>query len=202
MAKTLLFFDTETTGLCTDWKISPKKNPDNWPRLVQLAYIQTDGSGKILKEGNFIIKPDGFEVPQSASDVHGITTDIATQQGQDIALVLNFFEQIVAESDAVIGHNISFDNNVILGEYYRNGIETSLDKVRPPKYCTMKGSLGYCKILNKNKKGYKYPKLSELHEKLFGVNFENAHDARSDVAATKKCFFQLIMEGISFKKIY
>ena len=33
-----LFFDTETTGLPRNWK-APITDLNNWPRLVQLAYI-------------------------------------------------------------------------------------------------------------------------------------------------------------------
>jgi len=33
-----LFFDTETTGLPKKWK-APITDLDNWPRLVQLAYL-------------------------------------------------------------------------------------------------------------------------------------------------------------------
>lgn len=39
--------------------------------------------------------------------------------------------------------------------------------------------------------GYKYPKLNELYYKLFHRNFENAHNAFSDVLATIECFKEL-----------
>ncbi len=33
-----VFFDTETTGLPLNWK-APVTELENWPRLIQLAYI-------------------------------------------------------------------------------------------------------------------------------------------------------------------
>ncbi|MCW5912922.1 MAG: DNA polymerase III subunit alpha, partial [Cyclobacteriaceae bacterium] len=42
----------------------------------------------------------------------------------------------------------------------------------------------------------KMPRLSELHEKLFGKSFEDAHDASYDVAATARCFFGLLQKRV------
>ena len=38
---------------------------------------------------------------------------------------------------------------------------------------------------------YKWPKLTELHEFLFGESFTGAHDALTDVKATARCFWEL-----------
>ena len=59
-----------------------------------------------------------------------------------------------------------------------------------PKYCTMKMSTNYCKLPG-GKQGFKSPKLSELHQVMFGEGFENAHDALADVRATVRCFWKL-----------
>ena len=58
-----LFFDTETTGLPKNWK-APVTDLSNWPRLVQLAYLLTDGERKKIYGGDFIIKPVGFTIPE------------------------------------------------------------------------------------------------------------------------------------------
>ena len=62
-----LFFDTETTGVPQDYK-APSSDTDNWPRMVQLAWILTDDEGSRLHSGNLIIRPDGFEIPVSDID--------------------------------------------------------------------------------------------------------------------------------------
>ena len=36
----------------------------------------------------------------------------------------------------------------------------------------------------------------ELHQKLFGCDFDNAHDSSADIAATEKCFWELKKRGI------
>ena len=61
-----LFFDTETTGLPQRWN-APVTDVDNWPRLVQLAWIMCDDKGNIIEERSDIIKPEGFSIPVEAS---------------------------------------------------------------------------------------------------------------------------------------
>ena len=43
-----LFFDTETTGLPKRWN-APVTDLENWPRLVQLAWIMYDDRGNMLE---------------------------------------------------------------------------------------------------------------------------------------------------------
>lgn len=40
------------------------------------------------------------------------------------------------------------------------------------------------------------PKLSELHYKLFGTQFDEAHNAAVDINATAKCFWQMKTIGV------
>ena len=50
--------------------------------------------------------------------------------------------------------------------------------------CTMKGATEFCSI--PSPRGWnKFPKLNELHSKLFGEEFDNAHNAFADIEATK-----------------
>lgn len=100
----LLFFDTESTGIPKNYK-APVSDVDNWPRLVQLGYIITD-NGKIIHQNEDIVEPDGFEIPVEASDIHGITTELAKLNGIDIVEVLDEFQFWVEQCDTVIGHNV------------------------------------------------------------------------------------------------
>ena len=50
----------------------------------------------------------------------------------------------------------------------------------------MQASTNYCRLPGPY--GYKWPKLSELHIKLFGEDFDEAHNASADINATEKCF--------------
>ena len=188
---TLLFFDTETTGVPKDYK-APSSAINNWPRLVQLSWIKTDNNGTVLSQGDYIIKPDGFVIPESAAAVHNITTAIALEKGQPLTEVLEKFKSEIASADLIIGHNISFDMKVVGAELIRTGGKDILEKKK--YFCTMKSTINFCAI--RGPYGYKYPKLEELYTKLFRHKFDDAHNSNADVMATKECYFELKKRNI------
>ena len=71
-----LFFDTETAGLPRNRK-APVSDLNNWPRLVQIAWLLYDNSGSPVKSSDYIIKPEGFAIPlifvkfQDLMDING-----------------------------------------------------------------------------------------------------------------------------------
>ena len=73
-----LFFDTETTGIPKNYK-APVSDIKNWPRLVQIAWLVTDKSGNEVKSAEYIIKPNGFSIPDDAAKIHGITNELASR---------------------------------------------------------------------------------------------------------------------------
>ncbi len=181
-----LFFDTETTGLPRNWK-APVTDVNNWPRLVQLAYLLYDNNGNKVSGGDFIIKPEGFIIPVAASRVHRITTERAISEGQSIAHVLQHFDSLIRQASFLVAHNMSFDEKIVGAEFIRNGMQNSVASKN--KICTMQRSTNFCAIYGPY--GYKWPKLSELHYKLFGIGFDEAHNAAVDITATVKCFWEL-----------
>ena len=185
-----LFFDTETTGVPMDYDL-PARFTRNWPRLVQLAWIVTDEDGNTLKEGNEIIRPEGFDIPEDAVSVHGITTEKAMQDGKPLQDVIRDFLHDAEQAQCLVGHNISYDQRVVSAELYRLGLTDILSDKEC--ICTMKSTTNFCKIPGYY--GYKYPKLQELYRKLFDSDFEDAHDAMADITATMKCFFELLRIG-------
>ena len=181
-----LFFDTETTGLPRNWK-APVTDLNNWPRLVQLAYLLYDSNGNKISGGDHIIKPDGFAIPLDASRIHGISNERANEDGESILTVLQVFQSLINQAEYLVAHNISFDEKIVGAEFLRNRM---LDSIAPKrKICTMQSSTNFCAI--DGHYGYKWPKLSELHRKLFGADFEEAHNAAVDITATAKCFWEL-----------
>ena len=183
-----LFFDTETDGLPKNYK-APVTDLDNWPRLVQIGWIVMNENQDVLEEKEYIIFPDGFIIPKEVSDIHRVTQERAEKGGVPILTVLQEFRTKISQSDYLVGHNIEFDCNIIGAEFIRNDIESLENKT--PRICTMKSSTAFCKLPSKWGK-YKWPKLMELHTKLFGEGFEEAHDAIVDIRATAKCFFELL----------
>ena len=186
-----LFFDTETTGLPRNWK-APVTDLNNWPRMIQIAWILCDNKGNRIEANAYIIKPENFEIPIAASKVHGISTQKAIDEGEDLEKVLNKFNELVEQADFIVAHNISFDEKILGAELLRKKVKSSFQ--RKPKLCTMHASTDYCKLSGPY--GYKWPKLSELHIKLFGKDFEDAHDASVDINATEKCFWEMRKIGL------
>lgn len=186
-----LFFDTETTGLPRRWN-APVADVDNWPRLVQLAWMVCDRGGEIVAKADRLVQPQGFTIPPEVSRIHGITTRMAMEKGRPLKEVMEEFADRIDGVSALVGHNISFDECIVGAEFERLRMMTSL--FLKPKYCTMKSSVDYCKLPGKN--GFKSPKLAELHEILFGKGFENAHNALADVEATARCFWELKKRGV------
>ena len=181
-----LFFDTETTGLPKNWK-APVTDLNNWPRLVQLAYLFYDQNGNKIAAGDHIIKPDGFTIPIDASKIHGISNEKANQEGKAILTVLQDFQSLINRADYLVAHNMSFDEKIVGAEFLRNQMQDSIATKR--KICTMQSTTNFCAI--DGPYGYKWPKLSELHYKLFRTGFDEAHNAAVDINATAKCFWEL-----------
>ena len=186
-----LFFDTETTGLPKNWK-APVTDLSNWPRLVQLGFIRYNSSGIEQSRGEYIVKPNGFTIPTAASDVHRVTTERALQEGVELDFVLDELVSEIRVSDCLVAHNMSFDEKIIGAEFLRRGHTNYLNE--KSKICTMLSTTDFCAI--EGYYGNKWPKLVELHFKLFGCNFDNAHSAIADIEATARCFWELKKRSI------
>ena len=189
--KRYIFFDTETTGVPRNYK-APTTDTDNWPRLVQLGWILMDDGGNKLAQHDYIIRPDGFEIPADAARVHGITTEKALEEGRDLTEVIDEFMADFDKATFIVGHNISFDQNIVGAELVRLHRPDVMTSKRT--YCTMQAGTNFCKIPGKY--GYKWPKLMELYVKLFGHDFEGAHNAMSDIDATQECFWEMRKRGL------
>src|SRR6188768_2246265 len=113
-----LIFDTETTGIPHN-KTAPITDLDNWPRLVQLAWQLHDNTGKLTSQHNYIIKPEGFDIPYKAEQIHGVSTKRALEEGHDLMTVLGTFIQDLSRTSLLVGHNIEFDINIIGAEFIR-----------------------------------------------------------------------------------
>ena len=187
-----LIFDTETTGLPQNYN-APVTDLENWPRLVQLAWQLHDHKGKLISAKNYIVKPEGFTIPFNSEKVHGISTQMALDQGHELGFVLQEFSADLERTQSVVGHNVSFDLNIMGAEYIRAQQESKLLELKAID--TKDEATDFVAIPGRGGK-FKWPTLTELHIKLFGEAFDAAHDAAYDVHATTKCFFGLLKEGV------
>ena len=204
-SKIVMVFDTETTGL-------PMKRPGskfshysdielyNKCRLVQYSGIIYDfNNSETLNEFDYIVKPDGFII--NNSKIHGITTEVANRDGIKIT---KLFEHIIAifkkyNIMKIIGHNVTFDLNVIKSEMFRYmrkkqlvnfPILRAFEKV--PYFCTMKSTVDICKLPNPRfQQKFKYPKLSELYKYIFNKEAVDLHNSMNDAIYTLDCLIEL-----------
>lgn len=181
-----IFIDTETTGLPLNYN-APITDTQNWPRLVQISWIEFDLNGSEISTNDFIIKPDGFNIPIASTLINNISHAQALNKGHDLSSVLSKLSSRAQNSQIIVGHNIEFDLSIIGAEFYRMNMNNQL--VHVPKLCTMKLTKEFCGISNKY--GYKFPSLQELHFKLFNSSVSGSHNALNDIKATAKCFWEL-----------
>ena len=193
----LIFFDTETTGI-------PPKNVhysvgyDRFPHIVQIAWMICDKKGQEIERCNEIVKPDGYIIPIEATKIHRISTSKATKEGIPIKKAMKHFVLACEKCEKIVAHNIYFDMSIVKASLLRLGLDLTLPNHvlhKSKRVDTMRSTTEYC-ALPSPYAGYKWPKLEELHVKLFNEEMIDAHDAIVDVEYTKKCYFELINKGI------
>ncbi|BAO54436.1 DNA polymerase III subunit alpha [Nonlabens marinus] len=185
-----LIFDTETTGLPKRWD-APITDVDNWPRVIQMAWQLHDDMGNLVDHQDYLIKPDGFDIPYDAERIHGISTALAQEEGIPLVEMLEKFNAALAKTTFVVGQNLKFDLNVTGAEFERAGITNSLQETPVLDTCT-EHTAQLCQLPGGRYGKFKLPTLTELHEFLFQQPFNEAHNATADVEATTRCFFELV----------
>ena len=193
-----LIFDTETTGLPRNFN-APITDTDNWPRCIQIAWQLHDELGNLIEHQDYLVKPDGFNIPYDAERIHGISTELATEQGVDLVDVLAKFNEALRKSKFVVGQNIKFDINIMGCELHRFGVENNLANMPVLDTCT-EVTAELLKIPGGRGGKFKLPTLTELHQYLFGTPFGEAHNATADVEATTRCFLELIKKQVFTKE--
>lgn len=193
-----LIFDTETTGLPKRWD-APITDIGNWPRCVQIAWQLHDEMGKLIEHQDYLVQPEGFNIPYDAEKVHGISTELAEAEGVSMVEVLEKFNLALSKSKFIVGQNLKFDINIMGCEFHRFGIESQMSSMPVLDTCTeMTASL--LQLPGGRGGKYKLPTLTELHSYLFNSPFAEAHNATADVEATTRCFFELIRTEIFTEK--
>ena len=207
-------FDTETTGLPKS-KLINEITLQLWPHIVQFSYIIYDTElHKIIKTVDLVIKiPENINISDEVSDIHGITNFISQTSQHKIEDALIHFsnDYLNYNIDLIVGHNLSFDLNMLKVELMReinnkNNLSPKrmfsqlLDNLNDMKqdsselYCTMQKTIELCNLKTTTKYGkeyVKFPKLSELHMKLFNSSPRNLHNSLNDVLICLRCYYML-----------
>ena len=182
----IFIVDTETTGLPRHGKVY-LPGGRGWPHLVQVAWILYDGSGCECKRENLLIKPAGFDIPESAVAIHGITTEQALRDGVVLRDALRAFARDMLQAVVVVAHNMRFDQGVIAAECFREGLPDPF--VGRRNVCTMLASS--CRA----GRNQRLLSLGGLYRDLFLCEHEGAHDAANDAEACALCFFEMVRRG-------
>jgi DNA polymerase III subunit alpha len=187
-----IIFDTETTGLPRDWN-APVTDTSNWPRVVQIAWQIHDELGNLLENKDYLIRPEGYDIPYDAEKIHGISTELAMKYGEPLEQVMAEFQKALSNSKFVVGHNVGFDINVVSCEFVRLETTCPLDGMPILDTCT-ELTANLCKLPGGRGGRFKLPTLTELYSFLFQESFDEAHNATADVEATTRCFLELIRQ--------
>lgn len=196
----VLFFDTETTGIPDR---SAKWDADfmSYPHVVQIAWIYRG------EKFDYIIRPDGWEIPEEATAVHGITTGYAMEHGAPFAAVIDKFISDCHSAGLICGHNVHFDTGIVkanilreLGrEYYdAENVEAALFKGK--RIDTMRSSMKWVDARRAFGR-LKFPNLSELYARCFPGETFPAHDALEDTQAVARCLPVLVEKGLVELKV-
>lgn len=189
-----LIFDTETTGLPSNFN-APYTATDVWPRVVQIAWQLHDEYGQLVEAKDYIIKPDGYNIPFESEQIHGISTALAESKGVLFTDAAQAFLSALNRAKFVVGQNIGFDIKVVGCEFFRYGIESPMHDLPVLDTCT-EVTASLTQIPGGRGGKFKLPNLTELHQYLFGEAFGEAHNATADVEATTRCFFELIRKEV------
>ena len=185
-----LIFDTETTGLPKRWD-APITDVNNWPRCVQIAWQLHDEMGKLIEHQDYLVKPEGFNIPYDAERIHGISTELAAAEGIALSEVLEKFNSTLSKAKFIVGQNLGFDINIMGCEFHRMGVESPMSSMPVLDTCT-EVTASLLKLPGGRGGKFKLPTLTELHQYLFKIPFAEAHNATADVEATTRCFLELI----------
>lgn len=198
-----LFLDLESSGIprirvpgvkpgTTKWhNLDYKTDYLDFPFIVSFAWARNDG-----EVVHHILNPEGREIPKEASDIHGITTEIANKSKMVFGQAIEEFLDHSQGIEIVVGHGLYFDTSMVKANFLRE-MHTFGDNPLNFEYLT--------EIFHKHKRidtmrsaskmCRKWPTLSELHQKLFRKGFD-CHDAKSDLEATRRCYEWLHKKGI------
>lgn len=193
-----LAYDSETTGLPIF--AEPSEHPDQ-PHIVQLAALLIDlDTGKKLQSMDVIIRPDGWTIPDEVANIHGITTEHASDVGIPEKIAVAMFMELWG-GRLRIAHNESFDARILRIAQHRFP-----DVYGEPQLVAWKEGKAECtarmatpilklpptaKMIAARRTHHKTANLGEAYQYFMGKPLENAHSAMADVEACVAVYFAI-----------
>ena len=160
-------FDLETTGL--DHRKS---------RIVTACAALIDADGKIIGNDIEWLADPGIEIPVEASNVHGITTEIARARGRGLAEVVGeIVTTLRGYFDAgipVVAYNAPYDFTILRNHAELFGLDW------PSELIPIIDPLVIDKKLDRYRSGKRRLEIVATH---YGVKLDDAHNATADAVA-------------------
>lgn len=184
----LLFVDLETSGR-PDSLNHPVTAEDRWPYILQVAWQVYDTGGNLIKTENHYVYDERVVIDKDSQRLHGLSKDTLASIGEERKTVMRQLSRHLRRfQPTIVGHFVEFDSKMLQVAMKRAGLKNIVKDL--PHFCTMAATSEYSFQVNRT-----YPKLDELHLRLFQEKMENMHNALSDVKATARCFFELVKRG-------
>ncbi len=167
----VVVFDVESTGTDTAED-----------EIIQIAGIKVNHKGEEIETFERFLTTT--RSVGSSEKVHGFSDDFLKQKGEKAELVLADFANFIQDS-VIVGHNVSFDINILFSQMLRCGLEVPVFKCF---YDTLDMSRRFYPELTNHK-------LETLSE-VFDVAVKSSHDALDDIRATKDVMLSIINNKI------
>ena len=180
---------------------------ESYPYIIQLSFVLYDiiESRPVYTYDSYIRLPEPIEISEKVTELTGINKQMCNEKGKSIIEVLDRFYDAYMLAEVIVAHNIEFDEKMISIELQRNRevilaripycftifskIYEKLKGVQ--RYCTMKNGTELCAITVDSRTTKKWPRLSELHKKLFDEVPDGLHNSMVDVNACLKCYLKM-----------
>jgi len=209
--RSVIIFDVETTGLLPKGKesIQPVNsiNLEDYPYITQLSFLVYDQDMAILRTSYnvYINIPQEIVISPFITELTGVNREVCDKGVSIVEALVTFYNTYVC-CDQIVAHNMEFDSRMIQIELQRNkkeliqrcpfivGMFNFNYKYNARMICTMRKSIQLCDIQRTNTRGLykKFPKLSELYQKLFaGPLPENLHNSLMDTLVCLRCYLEL-----------
>lgn len=170
-AERLAVLDTETTGV----------NP-RLARVVSCTIGLLGGNGEVLERYDWLLDP-GVEIPEPASRVHGITTEVARSSGVaapvGISQIIGQLVNMVERGFPIVVFNAPYDLTLLHAEAARHGVPW-LDARSPAVEPVVIDPLIIDKQVDRYRRGKRTLEVASQH---YGVELGTAHDAGEDAIA-------------------
>ena len=169
--KNIMVYDVETTG------VDPAED-----QIIQIAAMKIDKNGRELERFERLLKNN--KSVASSQHIHGFSDSYLAEWGEDRVQVLKEF-LLFSKDSVVVGHNVSFDINMLESELQRAGLEG-------PMFKASYDTLDIYRRFYPNEKNHKLGYLSERFE----TNHKPTHDAMDDILATSELLIMALKAKI------